>query len=97
MHPILRERPRQWTRSTSCSGAATCLEDSLNGAGVAGNIAARINASNANCTASTGGTQSNEIFITLKAGAAGPVALSAYLPPAKVAFSGILTLSGGPR
>jgi hypothetical protein len=59
-------------------GSATysCLEDSLNSASVAGNIAAQINAADPNCTATTGGTYGNEIFITLKAGVAGPVAVS---------------------
>ena len=59
-------------------GSATysCLEDSLNSAGVAGNIATQINASDPNCTATTGGTYGNEIFITLKTGFAGPVAVS---------------------
>ncbi|MDE3166232.1 MAG: hypothetical protein KGN36_10525 [Acidobacteriota bacterium] len=59
-------------------GSATysCLEDSLNSAGVAGNIAAQINASDPNCTATTGGAYGNEIFITLKTGVAGPVAVS---------------------
>ncbi len=58
-------------------GSATysCLEDSLNSAGVAGNIAAQINASDPNCTATTGGTYGNEIF-TLKTGVAGSVAVS---------------------
>jgi hypothetical protein len=59
-------------------GSATysCLEDSLNSAGVANNIASQINASDPNCTATTGGTYGNEIFITLKTGVAGPVAVS---------------------
>ncbi len=59
-------------------GSATysCLEDSLNSAGVANNIAGQIDASDSNCTATTGGTYGNEIFITLKAGVAGPVAVS---------------------
>jgi len=59
-------------------GSATysCLEDSLNSAGVASNIAGQINASDPNCAATTGGTYGNEIFITLKAGVAGPVAVS---------------------
>ncbi len=59
-------------------GSATysCLEDSLNSAGVAGNIAAQINASDPNCSATTGGAYGNEIFITLKTGVAGPVAVS---------------------
>ena len=59
-------------------GSATysCLEDSFNSAGVAGNIAAQINASDPTCTATTGGTYGNEIFITLKTGVAGPVAVS---------------------
>ena len=59
-------------------GSATysCLEDSLNSAGVANNIAGQINASDPNCTATTGGDYGNEIFITLKAGVAGPVAVS---------------------
>ena len=59
-------------------GSATysCLEDSFNSAGVAGNIAAQINASDPICTATTGGTYGNEIFITLKTGVAGPVAVS---------------------
>ena len=39
-------------------GSATysCVEDSLNSAGVASNIAGQINASDPNCTATTGGT-----------------------------------------
>ena len=59
-------------------GSATysCLEDSLNSAGVANNIAGQINASDPNCTATTGGTYGNEIFITLKTSVAGPVAVS---------------------
>ena len=59
-------------------GSATysCLEDSLNSAGVASNIAGQINASDPNCTATTGGTYGNEIFITLKATVAGPIAVS---------------------
>jgi len=59
-------------------GAATysCLEDSLNSAGVAINIAGQINASDPNCTATTGGTYGNEIFIALKSGISGPVAVS---------------------
>jgi hypothetical protein len=59
-------------------GSATysCLEDSLNSAGVASNIAGQINASDLNCTATTGGTYGNEIFITLKATVAGPIAVS---------------------
>jgi hypothetical protein len=59
-------------------GSATypCLEDSLNSAGVANNIAGQINASDPNCTATTGGAYGNEIFITLKTGVAGPVAVS---------------------
>jgi hypothetical protein len=59
-------------------GSATysCLEDSLNSAGVAINIAGQINASDPNCTATTGGAYGNEIFITLKAGISGPVAVS---------------------
>ena len=59
-------------------GSATysCVEDSLNSAGVANNIAGQINASDPNCTATTGGTYGNEIFITLKAGVAGPVVVS---------------------
>jgi hypothetical protein len=59
-------------------GSATysCLEDSLNSAGIASNIAAQINASDPNCTATTGGAYGNEIFITLKPGIGGPVAVS---------------------
>jgi hypothetical protein len=59
-------------------GSATysCLEDSLNSAGIASNIAAQINASDPKCTATTGGTYGNEIFITLKPGIGGPVAVS---------------------
>src|SRR5271166_2831010 len=59
-------------------GSATysCLEDSLNSAGVANNIAGQINASDPNCTATTRGAYSNEIFITLKTGVAGPVTVS---------------------
>jgi hypothetical protein len=59
-------------------GSATysCVEDSLNSAGVANNIAGQINASDSNCTATTGGTYGNEIFITLKTGVGGPVAVS---------------------
>jgi len=58
-------------------GPATysCLEDSLNSAGVANNIAGQINGSDPTCTATTGGAYGNEIFITLKAGVAGPVAV----------------------
>ena len=59
-------------------GSATysCPEDSLNSAGVANNIAGQINAADPNCTATTGGDYGNEIFITLKAAVAGPVAVS---------------------
>jgi hypothetical protein len=59
-------------------GSATysCLEDSLNSAGVASDIAGQINASDPNCTATTGGDYGNEIFITLKPAVAGPVAVS---------------------
>ena len=61
---------------TISTATYSCLEDSLNSAGVASNIAAQINASDPNCTATTGGTYGNEIFITLKTGVAGPVAVS---------------------
>ena len=59
-------------------GAATysCLEGSLNSAGIASNIAAQINASDPNCTATTGGASGNEILITLKPSVAGPVSVS---------------------
>jgi hypothetical protein len=59
-------------------GSATysCVEGSLNSAGVASNIAAQINASDPNCTATTGGAFGNEIFITLKPGVSGPIAVS---------------------
>ena len=59
-------------------GAATysCIEGSLNSAGIASNIAAQINASDLNCTATPGGTSGTEILITLKPGVAGPIAVS---------------------
>lgn len=59
-------------------GSATysCLKDSLNSASVANNIACQINASDSNCMATTGGSYGNEIFITLKARVAAPVAVS---------------------
>jgi len=59
-------------------GSATysCLEDSLNSAGVADNIAAQINASDPNCSCTTGGQYGNEIFISLRSGKYGPVAVS---------------------
>ena len=59
-------------------GSATysCLEDSLNSAGVANNIAAQINASDPNCSCTTGGAYGNEIFISLRSGKYGPVAVS---------------------
>ncbi|HJX53492.1 MAG TPA: hypothetical protein VJ801_12065, partial [Polyangia bacterium] len=59
-------------------GSATypCLEDSLNSAGVASNIAAQINASDPNCSCTTGGAYGNEIFISLRSGNYGPVAVS---------------------
>jgi hypothetical protein len=63
-----------WVRIGSTT--YSCLEDSLNSAGAANNIASQINASDLNCTATTGGTYGNEIFITLKTGIAGPVAVS---------------------
>ncbi len=54
----------------------SCLEDSLSSAGVASNIAAQINASDPNCTASVGGAYGNEITIALRSGVTGPVAVS---------------------
>jgi hypothetical protein len=59
-------------------GSATysCLEGSLNAAGIASNIAAQISASDPNCTATTGGTSGNEILIALKPTVCGPVAVS---------------------
>jgi hypothetical protein len=59
-------------------GSATysCLEDSLNSAGVANNIAAQINASDPNCSCTTGGAYGNEIFISLRSGKYGPMAVS---------------------
>lgn len=59
-------------------GSATysCVEGSLNSAGVASKIAAQINASDPNCSCTTGGQYGNEIFIALKTGVAGPVAVS---------------------
>jgi hypothetical protein len=59
-------------------GSATysCLEDSLSSAGVANNIAAQINASDPNCSCTTGGAYGNEIFIALRSGRYGPVAVS---------------------
>ena len=59
-------------------GSATysCLEDSLNSAGVANNIAGQINASDPNCSCTTGGAYGNEIFISLRSGKYGPVAVS---------------------
>lgn len=59
-------------------GSATypCLEDSLNSAGVASNIAAQINASDPDCSCTTGGAYGNEIFISLRSGNYGPVAVS---------------------
>ena len=59
-------------------GSATysCVEGSLNSVGIAANIAAQINASDLNCSATTGGTSGNEIFITLKSGVSGPIAVS---------------------
>ena len=72
-----------WQGNAACShwvriGSATysCLEDSLSSAGLANNIGGQINASDPNCTATTSGTYGKEIFITLKAGVAGPVAVS---------------------
>ncbi|MGO9892614.1 MAG: beta family protein [Bryobacteraceae bacterium] len=59
-------------------GLATysCLEGSLNSAGVASNVAAQINASDPNCSCTTGGAYGNEIFIALRSGEYGPVAVS---------------------
>ena len=54
----------------------SCYEGSLNSAQIAANVAAQINASDPNCTATVGGQYNNEILITLKAGVAGPVAVS---------------------
>jgi len=58
------------------SATYPCLEDSLNSAGVASNIAAQINASDPNCSCTTGGAYGNEIFISLRSGNYGPVAVS---------------------
>ncbi|MGD0497538.1 MAG: hypothetical protein ABSC23_03780 [Bryobacteraceae bacterium] len=59
-------------------GSATysCIEAALGSGDIANDIAGQINASDPNCTASTGGTYGNEIFITLKAGIAGPISVS---------------------
>ena len=54
----------------------TCLEDSLSSGGVANNIAAQINASDPNCSASVGGAYGNEITIALRSGVSGPVQVS---------------------
>ena len=54
----------------------SCYEGSLNSAQIAANVAAQINASDPNCTATVGGQYNNEILITLKAGVAGPIAVS---------------------
>ena len=58
------------------SNTYSCLEGSLNSAGVANNIAAQINASDPNCSCTTGGAYGNEIFISLRSGEYGPVAVS---------------------
>ena len=58
------------------SNTYSCLEGSLNSAGVASNIAAQINASDPNCSCTTGGAYGNEIFISLRSGEYGPVAVS---------------------
>ena len=54
----------------------SCYEGSLNSAQIAANVAAQINATDPNCTATVGGQYNNEILITLKAGVAGPIAVS---------------------
>ena len=54
----------------------SCYEGSLNSAQIASNVAAQINASDPNCTATVGGQYNNEILITLKSGVAGPIAVS---------------------
>jgi len=46
----------------------SCYEGSLNSAQIAANVAAQINATDPNCTATVGGQYNNEILITLKAG-----------------------------
>jgi len=43
--------------------------------GVASNVAAQINASDPNCSCTTGGAYGNEIFIALRSGEYGPVAV----------------------
>jgi hypothetical protein len=58
------------------SNTYSCLEGSLNSAGVASNVAAQINASDLNCSCTTGGAYGNEIFISLRSGEYGPVAVS---------------------
>src|ERR1017187_6477425 len=52
----------------------SCYEGSLNSAQIAANVAAQINATDPNCTATVGGQYNNEILITLKAGVARPIA-----------------------
>jgi hypothetical protein len=54
----------------------SCYEGSLNSAQIAANVAGQINATDPNCTATVGGQYNNEILITLKAGVAGPIAVS---------------------
>jgi hypothetical protein len=58
------------------SSTYSCVEGSLGSAEIAANIAGQINASDPNCTATTGGAFGNEIFITLKPGISGPLAVS---------------------
>jgi hypothetical protein len=58
------------------SAKYSCLEGSLPAVGIASNIAFQINASDPNCTAITGGTSGNEIFITLKSDVSGPLTVS---------------------
>src|ERR1019366_9191495 len=58
------------------SNPYSCLEGSLNSAGVSNNIAAQISASDPNCACTTGGAYGNEIFISLRSGKYGPVAVS---------------------
>ncbi len=58
------------------SATYSCVQGSLTTAQIASNIAGQIAASDTNCTATAGGTDGNEITITLRAGIAGPIAVS---------------------
>ena len=54
----------------------SCIEGALSSADIASNIAAQINASDPNCTATLGGVSGNQILIALKPTVSGPVAVS---------------------